>query len=83
MLKNYLGILRLAIFLILASSKNSENNLQKSIENVEKETPPIIIPDKKSNINKLATIDDKPFEDSVKVHIEPTIIDKKLTKEKK
>jgi hypothetical protein len=67
----------------ISSSKNSENNLQKSIENVEKETPPIIIPDKKSNINKLATIDDKPFEDSVKVHIEPTIIDKKLTKEKK
>lgn len=63
--------------------KNNQNNNQSSKVNVEKEPISSIIPDKKQNINKIAIVDEKPFEDNTSVHIEPSVKEKKLTEEKK
>ena len=62
--------------------KNStpEGKSHKNVKDVEKEPISAIIPDKKQNINKIAIVDEKPFEDNTNVHIEPSINSHKIEK---
>lgn len=52
-------------------------NTQPSETNIEKEPVSEIIPDKKQNVNKIAIIDQKPFDANVTVNIEPSTQEKK------
>lgn len=52
-------------------------NTQPSETNIETEPVSEIIPDKKQNVNKIAIIDQKPFDANVTVNIEPSTQEKK------